>query len=52
MFFMKKHYRNIFDENVNLHEYVKKKRKKKQWKKICDELFLICKLKSTIFKKI
>ena len=28
MFFMKKHYRKILDENVNLHEYAKKKRKK------------------------
>ena len=27
MVFMKKHYRNIFDKNVNLHEYAEKKRK-------------------------
>ena len=30
MFFIKKHYRDILDENVNLHEYAKKERKKKK----------------------
>ena len=42
IFFMKKHYRNIFDENINLHEYAEKERKKKKtMKKTCGELFLI-----------
>ena len=30
---MKKHNRDIFDENVNLHKYAKKKRKKENVEK-------------------
>ena len=46
MFFMKKHYRNILDENVNLHEHAVKKRKnKKTVKKNLRQIILDLKIK-------
>ena len=52
LFFMKKHYRDIFDKNVNLHKYAKKKpEEKKTVKKNLRRIILDLKIKINNFKK-
>ena len=52
LFFMKKHYWNIFEKNVNLHKYVKKnEKKKKTWRKNLRRIILDLKIKIHNFQE-